>query len=82
MVEAQGILMLDASTKKHFLNEQVPKEAAVCSMSGRCDYDCDGCDHDSDGVENTSTFVANTSSPPIVRYWSDRGMRPEGYAGM
>jgi len=27
-------------------------------------------------------FVANTSSPPIVRYWSDRGMRPEGYAGM
>jgi hypothetical protein len=34
MVEAQGIqafgiLMLDASTKKHFLNEQVPKEAAV-----------------------------------------------------
>lgn len=30
MVEAQGILMLlDASTKKHSLNEQVPKEAAV-----------------------------------------------------
>jgi len=67
MVEAQGILMLDASTEKHFLNEQVPKEAAEGrSMSGRCDYDCDCCDHDSDGVENKSTFVANTSSPPCA----------------
>ena len=28
MLEAQGIVMLDASTKKHFLNEQVTKEVA------------------------------------------------------
>jgi hypothetical protein len=29
MLEAQGILMLDASTKKHFINEHVTKEAVA-----------------------------------------------------